>query len=266
MTFTAIGTNNQSVWGVRKDAYKYTDKEILERAAGNLDADHPVTSKTTSDITLPTEGFNSSTITWSSSNTDIIANDGKVTRPETDTEVTLTATIKSGNETVTKTYKTTVLASSLIPDYKYDFESVSEKSVANSGKNSAAATLIGNAKVSKDNWYGNVLTIKNTKSDENYLSLPSDLFKNIDESGFTVGMWVKSIRKLQMKLHYLKQNHQRTVTAIHTRHSIQAFTQTLQAWKEQQKEVTRHHLSQADGVMLFIQSLKMVLKHILTVI
>ena len=39
-----------------------------------------------------------------------------------------------------------------------------------------------------------------------------------------------------MKLHYLKQNHQRTVTAIHTRHSIQAFTQTLQAWKEQQKE------------------------------
>lgn len=191
MTFTAIGTNNQSVWGVKKDAYKYTDKEILERAAGNLDADRPVISKTTSDITLPTEGFNSSTITWSSSNADIIANDGKVTRPENDTEVTLTATIKSGNETVTKTYKTTVLASSLIPDYKYDFESVSEKSVANSGKNSAAATLIGNAKVSKDNWYGNVLTIKNTKSNENYLSLPSDLFKNIDESGFTVGMWVK---------------------------------------------------------------------------
>lgn len=87
-------TNNQSVWGVRKDAYKYTDKEILERAAGNLDADHPVTSKTTSDITLPTEGFNSSTITWSSSNTDIIANDGKVSRPETDTEVSHTATIK----------------------------------------------------------------------------------------------------------------------------------------------------------------------------
>lgn len=35
------------------------------------------------------------------------------------------------------------------------------------------------------------LPIKNTKSNENYLSLPSDLFKNIDESGFTVGMWVK---------------------------------------------------------------------------
>ena len=49
MTFTAIGTNNQSVWGVKKDAYKYTDKEILERAAGNLDADRPVISKTTSD-------------------------------------------------------------------------------------------------------------------------------------------------------------------------------------------------------------------------
>lgn len=40
-----------------------------------------------------------------------------------------------------------------------------------------------------------------------------------------------------MQLHYLKQNHQRTVTAIHTRHSIQAFTQTLQAWKEQQRKL-----------------------------
>ena len=122
MTFTAIGTNNQSVWGVKKDAYKYTDKEILERAAGNLDADHPVTSKTTSDITLPTEGFNSSTITWSSSNTDIIANDGKVTRPaagESDAEVTLTAAVKNGNVTLTKDFKVTVTAKKDMTDLEY---------------------------------------------------------------------------------------------------------------------------------------------------
>lgn len=192
MTFSAIGTNNQSIWGVRKESYKYTDKDIVERAAENLDSNCPVLSKTTSDISLPTEGFKGSTITWTSSNTDIISNEGKVTKASEETEVTLTATIKSGNETVSKAYKTTVLAASLTPDYKYDFETVNNKSVTSSGKSVADATLMGNATVSKDAWYGNILNIKNKKQEESYLSLPADLFKNIDKSGFTVGMWVKT--------------------------------------------------------------------------
>ena len=192
MTFSAIGTNNQSIWGVRKESYKYTDKDIVERAAENLDSDCPVLSKTTCDISLPTEGFKGSTITWTSSNTDIISNEGKVTKASEETEVTLTATIKSGNETVSKEYKTTVLAASLTPDYKYDFETVNNKSVASSGKSAADATLTGNAKITKDAWYGNILNIKNTKQAESYLSLPTDLFKDINQSGFTVGMWVKT--------------------------------------------------------------------------
>ena len=192
MTFSAIGTNNQSIWGVRKEAYKYTDKEILERASQDLDYNCPIPAKTTSDITLPTKGFNNTTITWASSNTDIISNEGKVTKASEETEVTLTATIKSGNETVSKAYKTTVLDAALTPDYKYDFETVNDKTVPNSGKSTADASLNGNAKVSKDSWYGNVLTVKNSKQGESYLSLPAEMFKNIDKAGFTVGMWVKT--------------------------------------------------------------------------
>lgn len=47
------------------------------------------------DLTLPLES-NGCTIAWTSSNPDVIANDGKYTMPQVDTEVTLTATITKG--------------------------------------------------------------------------------------------------------------------------------------------------------------------------
>ena len=59
------------------------------------------------DLTLPLES-NKCTISWVSSNTAIIANDGKFTMPETNTEVKLTATIVHGE--VTKTVEVTVTA------------------------------------------------------------------------------------------------------------------------------------------------------------
>lgn len=65
----------------------------------------------TKNITLVTVGKHGATITWSSSNTSIIANDGKVTRPangQGDKEVTLTATIKLNNKETTKEFKVTV--------------------------------------------------------------------------------------------------------------------------------------------------------------
>lgn len=67
-----------------------------------------------SDITLPTEGNSGSTITWSSSDTSVISNTGKVTRPEEgkgDKEVKLTATIKYKDIEKTKEFKFTVLES-----------------------------------------------------------------------------------------------------------------------------------------------------------
>ena len=193
MTFTAIGTNNQTIWGVRKEAYQYTDKEALDRAANNMEGELIITSKTTGDLTLPTSGFQNTKISWSSSNADVISNTGKVTRPAEDTEITLTATLTNGSESTTKEYKTTVLSSNLKPDYRYDFENVTDKKVVSTGTNTAEATLQGSTSITSDTFAGNVLTIKNSSgtSGKNYLALPSDVFKNIGDSGFTVSMWAK---------------------------------------------------------------------------
>src|SRR5690606_23976267 len=70
------------------------------------------TSAVMQDLTLPTQGKNLSTITWKSSNEDIISHNGAVTRPEIgagNATVTLTATITQGNAVTTKEFQVTVL-------------------------------------------------------------------------------------------------------------------------------------------------------------
>lgn len=192
MTFTAIGTNNKTIWGAKKELYKVNDSEIVERAIDELSNSNAITSKTVSDIALPTEASNSAKVSWASDNTAVISNDGKVTLPEKATEVTLTATVTYGNSTETKEYKTTVLAANIAPDYSYDFENVTGTEVTGTGTNTASAKLVGTASVSKEPIAGNILTVKSGgEQGKNYLSLPADMFKDIDASGFTVSMWTK---------------------------------------------------------------------------
>lgn len=78
------------------------DKEWLE--LGDL-------SEVTENLTLPVTGAAGSSISWESSNEGVIATDGTVTRPEAgegDAEVTLTATISSGDVSDTKVFVATV--------------------------------------------------------------------------------------------------------------------------------------------------------------
>lgn len=61
-------------------------------------------------LNLPTSGTRGSTITWTSSNPDIIATDGTVTRPVGDpAEVVLTATVSYGDTFVEKEFTATVV-------------------------------------------------------------------------------------------------------------------------------------------------------------
>ena len=63
-----------------------------------------------SDLTLPTSS-GAAAVTWKSSNENVIANNGEVTRPDVNTDVTLTATLSlDGTDDVTKEFKVTVLA------------------------------------------------------------------------------------------------------------------------------------------------------------
>ncbi len=67
-----------------------------------------IPDSTTTDISLPVKGEFETTISWTSSNPDIIALDGKVTIPNKETEVTLRATVIKGKVKKTAEFKVVV--------------------------------------------------------------------------------------------------------------------------------------------------------------
>ncbi len=88
-----------------------TPEEIVSADCGAL---NPFAGKDmdkiTGSISLPTKGKKGSTITWSSSDENVVKTTGKVTRPtDADKKVTLTATIQYEEVTDTKEFKITVL-------------------------------------------------------------------------------------------------------------------------------------------------------------
>lgn len=85
------------------------DIVAMDKAALNLGDLSQVTSK----INLPTTGENGSIITWVSSNPSVVSSTGYVNRPkypDTDKQVTLTATISRGSASDTKIFQVTVKA------------------------------------------------------------------------------------------------------------------------------------------------------------
>ncbi|MBS4956211.1 MAG: family 43 glycosylhydrolase [Clostridium sp.] len=191
MTFTATGNNNESVWGSKLElddlqAVEYTGKDL----------ENKIPSVVKSNIELPTVGPYDTTINWKSSNENSISNKGKVKRTGEDETVVLTATITKGESVITKEF--TVLVKGVLqevgvnPIYKYDFESLENQSIANTGSKNGSATLVGTASVVKDEERGNVLEVTNEKgaAKVNYLALPTDTFEGIIGEGYTVSMWV----------------------------------------------------------------------------
>lgn len=191
MTFTAIGNNNESVWGSRLDL---DDSQAVEYAAKDLEK--KILNVVKTDISLPKSGAYDTKITWKSSNEDIISNEGKVNRTGEDETVNLTATITKGDVVVNKEFN--ILVKGVLqevgvdPIYKYDFENIDGQSIANTGSKNGASTLVGTASVVNDETRGNVLEIINENEERkgNYLALPTDTFEGITEDGYTVSMWV----------------------------------------------------------------------------
>lgn len=190
MTFTAIGDNNESLWG---SALPLTDEVKTQLAAAVLDDQMP--SDANADITLATE-LKGATISWASNKTDVVANDGKVTRPDEDTEVTLTATIQSHDETLTREYKVKIASKAkLICGYDFEVASVSGDAISAVGGslNTSPAALKGTATIVNDPVRGQVLKIVSdgaVEYNQNYLALPEDTLANVKTKGYTVAMWV----------------------------------------------------------------------------
>ncbi|ANF95234.1 LamG-like jellyroll fold domain-containing protein [Paenibacillus bovis] len=122
MTFTALSDQATMGWGSRlPDA---SDTQVIEDVYGELELSG--TSGITANLELPTIGSRGTTINWTSSNEQIIAANGQVTRPESGSSavpVTLTARITRGSETRTKIFEVTVLPytnAQLTAQYSFD--------------------------------------------------------------------------------------------------------------------------------------------------
>jgi len=191
MTFTAIGNNNESVWGSAFDMSNADD--MLGRSVANTS----LPSYTTADLALRTDD-NGVKITWKSDNAEVISDDGKVTRPDKDTVVTLTASFEYNGKTQTKDYKVNVYENAQKAKlvYGYDFSTVKKKKVSavKSSSGTKKAVLNGSAKIVKDSSRGKVLKVTNKEGakGESYLKLPADTMAEMTSSGYSVSMWVKA--------------------------------------------------------------------------
>lgn len=96
-----------------------TDEEILLEAKNALNLQG--LDNVTANLNLPTELAKGVKVTWTSNNEAVIANDGKVTRPEAgnpNATVKLTATLSLNGKTETKEFNVTVIANAVNEDQK----------------------------------------------------------------------------------------------------------------------------------------------------
>lgn len=110
IVFTAMGSNRVSITGTK---VTMTDEEATALDASNIS----IPAKTDKDFTLPVMGVGGSDITWASNNSAAIkveGNQATVVCLDGDTNVTLTATLKRGTKTVTKTFKVLVPAYEIV--------------------------------------------------------------------------------------------------------------------------------------------------------
>jgi len=107
LAFTALNGEGMTLWGSKIP--ERTDEEIVAAIEQELRIE---TLAVVTNLTLPTEGADGATITWSSSAPNIVTDTGIVTRPPAGSEAgkaTLTATITKGSATATKSFDVSVL-------------------------------------------------------------------------------------------------------------------------------------------------------------
>lgn len=190
MTFTAMSNKGVTVWGSQIELL--STEQIVSNIKDSLSLGN--TSKVYKDLTLPTEAVRGTVITWSSSNTDVVENDGSVTRPEKglgNATVELTATITLGESTATKSFTIVVmeLTGNMLEDglvAAYDFEG----DLSENGDRTDKGTITGN----RINNTGGNITYETGEEDlaakfdgNSGVRLPNGLIKG---NTYTIGMWL----------------------------------------------------------------------------
>ncbi len=120
LSFTALSDNGVSIWGVQTIEETRTDEEI----ATDVLADLTIPEEVTTDLVLKTTDVSDTTITWTSSDADVLASDGTVNRKDGEAvEVALTATVTTNEATKEKTFTVTVVGereATLVSHYAFD--------------------------------------------------------------------------------------------------------------------------------------------------
>lgn len=190
MTFTAIGSDNTSIWG------SMVDLENPEMVAGMaaVSISQMMPKATKENLELPTSVMGAEVV-WTSEDETVIAIDGTVTPQAEDVRVKLTATITCGESTLSETYKVIVRGTALLI-CGYDFETVGEDgtiAVMSGSSLEENAVLVGEASIITDEERGNVLQVTNEAGAKgvNYLQLPADTLRPVSSSGYTIALWTK---------------------------------------------------------------------------
>ena len=196
MTFTASGSNNESIWGAKMESDFRTvtaSSAAINIPYNNLtnNNDNPDRARpATSDFALFTQGKYGTDIIWTSSHPAIISTDGKVTRPATATNVTLTAIIIKDKAVLTRAFTVRVEPTgerfTLTPIYEYDFSVTDGYLARNTGRVTSAGTMAGNTRPVSDVIKGPAIEMTGTSS---YLKLPANSLACLP-TGFSVSMWV----------------------------------------------------------------------------
>ena len=98
-TFTAMNEGGLCVWGAR-----FTDELAAQLMADRITFPDTILG----DLDFEKNGLWGTTITYSSSDTTVLANDGKFTAPAEDTELTLTVTVSIGSASISRTKEFTI--------------------------------------------------------------------------------------------------------------------------------------------------------------
>ncbi len=172
------------------DIDKLPDSELLASAVALLDLGDLTAVR--EDIDLPITGPYAAAISWSSSEPATITETGVVTQPgrdDTDKQVTLTATVKLGDETSTKQFIATVKSQTPAePVAVYSFEDNLTDSMANFGAGSVIGNLLTNLDGGTEAYEAGAVGQAAVLNGSTGIALPNNL---INDHTYSVSMWLK---------------------------------------------------------------------------
>ena len=106
---TATKSFSLTVLKELKSDTQSVDDALADLDIGDLLGSNPISTSVTTDLTLPTIGLDGTSISWSSSNANLIDTAGSVMRPNFDTPITLTATVSKGAVSKTEQFTFVVI-------------------------------------------------------------------------------------------------------------------------------------------------------------